>query len=100
MPLGQTHCYAHNSKLFSCYQTLSLWVIIVTDSSIFIDDLLVEGILGQVSSDRTGPTDQDIRTTYTLNTMRIRINRSKDSNVLVRIASKERNASMDSNAGC
>ena len=79
---------------------LSLWVIIVTDSSIFIDDLLVEGILGQVSSDRTGPTDQDIRTTYTLNTMRIRINRSKDSNVLVRIASKERNARMDSNAGC
>ena len=97
MPLEQTHCYAHNSKLFSCYQTLSLWVIIVTDSSIFIDDLLVEGILGQVSSDRTGLTDQDIRT---LNTMRIRINRSKDSNVLVRIASKERNASMDSNAGC
>ena len=35
-----------------------------------------------------------------LNTMRIRINRSKDSNVLVRIASKERNANMDSNAGC
>ena len=100
MPLGQTHCYAHNSKLFSCYQTLSLWVIVVTDSSIFIDDLLVEGILGQVSSDRTGPTDQDIRTTYTLNTMHIRINRSKDSYVLVRIASKERNASMDSNAGC
>ena len=27
------------------------------------------------SSDRTGPTDQDIRTTYTLNTLRIRINR-------------------------
>ena len=26
------------------------------------------------SSDRTGPTDQDIRTTYTLNTLRIRIN--------------------------
>ena len=72
----------------------------MTDSSIFIDDLLVEGIRGQVSSDRTGPTDQDIWTTYTLNTMRIRINRSKDSNVLVRIASKERNASMDSNAGC
>ena len=100
MSLGQTHCYAHNSKLFSCYQMLSLWVIIVNDSSIFIDDLLVEGILGQVSSDRAGPTDQDIQTTYTLNTMRIRINRSKDSNVLVRIASKEKNASMDSNAGC
>ena len=49
MPLGQALpllCYAHNSKLFSCYQMLSLWVIIVTDSSIFIDDLLVEGVLG------------------------------------------------------
>ena len=97
MPLGQTHCYAHNSKLFSCYQTLSLWVIIVTPAYLL---MTLEGILGQVSSDRTGPTDQDIRTTYTLNTMRIRINQSKDSNVLVRIASKERNASMDSNAGC